>query len=203
MPTYCIVLQTKGTTRNAQLTDAVLAEAKPSAATAGAVLRRTTAPDLIGTYKYGAVTLYLFGYKTGKAGTENKHELPPPHDKTLLFGEAVLFATTAGKFSTFNDAEYQKWYAVAFGGFTDLDGEEEDEDEDEDGEEEEEEEEEVEEVAEEEEEKEPEIVEEEEEEEDHTASRPAPKVSKAKRNIKKIAAWYSTDELMPEAYTLT
>jgi hypothetical protein len=202
MPTYCIVLQTKGTTRNAQLTDAVLGEGKPSPAAAGAILRRSTEPELIGTYKYGAVTLHLFGYKTGKAGTENKHELPPPHDKVLLFGEAVLFATTAGKFSTFNDAEYKKWYTAAFGGFEDLDGEE-DEDEEEDGDEdEEEEEEEVEEVVEEDEEKEPEIAEEEEEEEE-APRRPAPKVSKAKRNIKKIAAWYSTDELMPEAYTLT
>jgi hypothetical protein len=202
MPTYCIVLQAKGTTRNAQLADAVLGEGKPSPAAAGAILRRSTEPELVGTYKYGAVTLHLFGYKTGKAGTENKHELPPPHDKVLLFGEGVLFATTGGKFSTFNDAEYKKWYAAAFGGFEDLDGEESDEDEDgEDGEEEEEEEEVEEEAAEEDEEKEPEI-EEEEEEEEETPRRPPPKVSKAKRNIKKIAAWYSTDELIPEVYTL-
>ena len=204
MPTYCLVLQTKGTTRNAQLTDAVLAEGKPSAAGAGAILRRTTAPDAIGTYKYGPTMLHLFGYKTGKAGTENKHELPPPHDKVLLFGEAVLFAVTGGKFTSFNDTEYKKWYNAALGGFEDLGDEDSDtDDEDElDGDEEEEEEEVEEEVVEEDEEKEAELVEEEEEEED-APRRPPPKVSKAKRNIKKIAAWYSTDELMPEAYTYT
>lgn len=203
MPTYCIVLQTKGTTRNAQLNDAVLAEGKPSPAGAGAILRRTTAPDQIGTYKYGQITLHLFGYKTGKAGTENKHELPPPHDKVLLFGEAVLFASTASKFISFNDVEYKKWYNTALGGFEDLGDEDtDDEDGDMDEDEEEEIEEEVEEEAvEEDEEKEEEIVEEEEEEEE--LRRPPPKVSKAKRNLKKIAAWYSIDELMPEEYTLT
>lgn len=202
MPTYCIVLQAKGTTRNAQLTDAVLAEGMPSPAAAGAILRRSTEPELIGTYKYSAVSLHLFGYKAGKAGTENKHELPPPHDKALIFGEGVLFATTGGKFSTFNDAEYKKWYAAAFGGFEDLDGDEDEDEEDEDADEEEEEEEEVEEEAvEEDEEKEVEEVVEEEEEDDDALRRPPPKISKAKRNVKKIAAWYSTDELMPDVYT--
>ena len=210
MPTYCIVLQTKGTTRNAQLSDAVLGEGKPSPSAAGAILRRTTEPEQIGTYKYGPTTLHLkhgpttlhlFGYKTGKAGTENKHELPPPHDKVLLFGEAVLFAVSEGKYSTFNDAEYKKWYNAANEGFEELGEEDSDEDGDEIEEDEEEEEEEEEVVEEEEEEKEPEIVEEEEEEEE-VQRRPQPKVSKAKRNIKKIAAWYSTDELMPEPYTL-
>jgi hypothetical protein len=204
MPTYCLVLQPKSTTRNAQLNEAAVAEGKPSGAIAGAVLRRTTAPESIGTYKYGAFVIHLYGYKTGKAGTENKHELPPPHDKVLLFGEAVLFMTTGPKFHSFNDAEYKKWYNTALGGFEELGDEDTDGDSDdeEDGEEiEEEEEEEEAAAAEEEEEAVPdEVVEEEEEEE--APRRPPPKVSKAKRNLKKIAAWYSTDELAPEPYTL-
>lgn len=201
MPTYCLVLQPKSTTRNAQLSDAAVAEAKPSAALAGTILRRTTAPDSIGTYKYGAFTIHLFGYKTGKAGTENKHELPPPHDKVLLFGEAVLFMTNGTKFASFNDAEYKKWYNAALGGFEELGAEDSDgETEDEEGSVESEEEEEV--AAEEEEEEEvEEIVEEEEEEE--VVRKPPPKISKAKRNLKKIPAWYSTDELAAEPYTLT
>ncbi len=203
MPTYCLVLQPKSTTRNAQLNEAAVTEGKPSGAIAGTILRRSTAPDLIGTYKYGSFVIHLYGYKSGKAGTENKHELPPPHDKVLLFGEAVLFMTAGAKFQSFNDAEYKKWYNTALGGFEDL-GDEDTEgesDEDEDGEEIEEEEEEEEAVAEEEEDAvADEVVEEEEEEE--APRRPPPKVSKAKRNLKKIAAWYSTDELVPEPYTL-
>jgi hypothetical protein len=198
MPVYCVVLQPKGTTRNAQLNDSVLATGAPSPAAAGTILRRAIEPELVGTYKYGESTVGLYGYKTGKAGTENKHELPPPHDKVLLFGEAVLFLTTGGKYATFNDAECKKWQTAAQGGFEEL-GEDSEDDEEGDGEEEEEEEEEEEVAAEEEEEEaELEIVEEEEEE---AAPRPAPKVSKAKRNLKRAPIWYSTTELCPEPYT--
>ena len=203
MPTYCLVLQPKSTTRNAQLNEAAVAEGKPSSAIAGAILRRSTAPDCIGTYKYGAFVVHLYGYKSGKAGTENKHELPPPHDKVLLFGEAVLFMTSGSKFQSFNDAEYKKWYNTALGGFEDLGDEDttDGSDEGEDDEEVEEEEEAEEEAAEEEEAE--EIPEDVEEEEEEAPRRPPPKVSKAKRNLKKIAAWYSTDELVAEPYTLS
>ena len=201
MPTYCLVLQPKSTTRNAQLNDAALSEGKPNATMAGTILRRTTAPELIGTYKYGSFTLHLFGYKSGKAGTENKHELPPPHDKVLLFGEAVLFSTSGNKFASFNDTEYKKWYNTALGGFEELgDEDSEDEDDDGDGEEEDEEEEEVADTEEEDVEEEVEVMETDEEEE--VVRKPVPKISKAKRNLKKIPAWYSTDELMPEPYKL-
>lgn len=200
MPVYCVVLQPKGTTRNAQLNDSVLATGAPSSSAAGTVLRRATEPELVGTYKYGESVVHLYAYKTGKAGTENKHELPPPYDKDLLFGEAVLFLTTGGKYATFNDAEFKKWQTAAMGGFEELGDSDTDSDADsEEGEEEEEEEEEV--VEEEEEEAEPEIEVEEEEEEE--VRRPIPKVSKAKRNLKRVPAWYSTSELMPESYTLT
>ena len=39
-------------------------------------------------------------------------------------------------------------------------------------------------------------------EEEEVVRKPVPKISKAKRNLKKIPAWYSTDELMPEPYKL-
>jgi hypothetical protein len=200
--TYCIVLQPKGTTRNAQLNAEVLAEGKPSGKLVATLLRRAQEPTFTGTYKYGPNVIHLFGFNTGKAGTENKHELPPPHDKVLLFGEAVLFMTTGDKFASFAEAEFKKWYNTALGGIEELGEEDSDsdgEEEEEEGEEEEEEEEVV--VEEEEEEVEPEIVEEEEEEEE-APSRPPPKVSKAKRNLKKAAAWYSNAELTPEPYTL-
>lgn len=208
MPTYCIVLQPKGTTRNAQIGDSWLAEGKPSTAAAGAILRRATLPELIGTWKDGKgaaqQTIHLYAYKTGKAGTENKHELPPPHDSVLLFGEAIVFATVGTKFASFSDTEYKKWYAAAFGGFEDL-GDEDTDSEGEDGEDEEE----VEEAAEEEEvvedesesESETEIVESEEEEE--VVRKPVVKLAaKPKRNLKKLPAWVSADELVAEPYEL-
>jgi hypothetical protein len=73
----------------------------------------------------------------GKAGTENKHELPPPHDGELLFGDAIV-VSTAGDFTAEGWAEF---YDKAFGGFEDLGSESGSESESEDGEYEEEEEE--------------------------------------------------------------
>lgn len=179
--------------------------ALPDAAGAGAILRRQTAPEYIGSWKWNAVIVHLFGYKTGKAGTENKNELPPPHDKVLLFGEAILFGCGADKkLVNFDTKEYTKFYNEAFAGFEDL-GEEDtdDEDDDADTDEEEEEEGEAEESSPEDEEDTesvPVVVSDDEEDE-----RPAPRivVSKQKRPNKKIPTWFSLPELKPEPYTLT
>ena len=55
------------------------------------LLKKKKAPSLIGTYQYGEMTLTLWSWKDGKAGTENKTELPPPYDD-LLFGEILVTA---------------------------------------------------------------------------------------------------------------
>jgi len=101
------------------------------------VLRKTKPLDLIGTWAFKEQTLQLWGASTGKAGTENKHELPPPHDTVLLFGDVVVSLTTG-------DLTLEAWasfYEEAFSGFEDLVSDEDDEEEDaeEDAEEEEEE----------------------------------------------------------------
>jgi len=192
---WCLVLQPKGTTRNATLpagrTEVLDCDA------ACAILRRATAPELIGTFKWGAITVYLFGYKTGKAGTENKHELPPPHDTVLLFGEALLCATQAGALVSFDATMFKNFYNELNGGFDDLD---EDEDENEDDDDDEEEEEEEEEVKEEEDE---EVVEDlpEEDEEEAPPVRVV-KVVKAKKGSKKVPQWFSLEELAPEKYDM-
>jgi len=75
--------------------------------------------DLIGTYTYGDLVLTLWSWKEGKAGTENKHELPPPHDG-LLFGDIVV---TGGE----DDVTPELWdmfYNEIFA-FEDLDDEDE------------------------------------------------------------------------------
>ena len=58
-------------------------------------LKKKTTPEHLGTYKYKNKYLQLFGYQTGKAGTENKHELPPPHDSMLVFGDILVFTTAS------------------------------------------------------------------------------------------------------------
>jgi len=173
----------------------------PDAAAIGTILRRQTLPELIGTYKYNGFVLYLFGYKSGKAGTENKHELPPPHDKVLLFGDAVLLAVKEGVPVAFGTNEYTKFYETAFGGFEDL-GDEDSEDESE-GEGEEEEEEEEEETVEEEEEGAPDVGEGEVDDEEEKPKRKITvRNAKAKRLAKKAPTWYAVEELKEEPYTL-
>lgn len=91
-------------------------------------LKKKEAPEVLGTYKYKAQTLFLFGYTTGKAGTENKHELPPPHDTLLCFGDSILLASKDeadwSKPSSFKATDYEMFYTKAFGGFDELDEEE-------------------------------------------------------------------------------
>lgn len=187
---WCVVLQPKGTTRNAVLP----AGSAPTVEVVGGILRRATLPELIGTYKWNGHIVYLFAYKTGKAGTENKHELPPPHDTILLFSEAVLIATKAGVAVSFGTVEYTKFYNESFGGFEDLGSEDSDE-----GGEEDEEEEEEDEIEEEEVEKEDEGEFDEDEEEPVQI---VAKIVKAKRGVKKAPNYYIQGELTPEEYTL-
>jgi len=96
--------------------------------------KKKTEPEIIGSYTFKSLTLFLFGYTTGKDGTENKHELPPPHDSQLIFGDILLIASKSNNsFANpvvFKLEDYEIFYSKAYGGFDDLD-EEEDEDEEE------------------------------------------------------------------------
>jgi len=190
---WCVVLQPKGTSRNA-LIPVDTKEHNP--ALIGTILRRATAPEYIGTWNWTGHVIHLYAYKVGKAGTENKHELPPPHDTMLLFGEVVLIATKGTAVVSFNITEYTKFYNETLGGADDIGSHDSDTD-DEDVGSEEEVEEEVEEEGEESDTEEVDVVEEEEEE----LVRPVLKIVKAKRNGKKPTTWYSIPELVPEAYT--
>lgn len=94
-------------------------------------LKKKDTLELIGTYKHRSLTLFLFGFLTGKAGSENKHELPPPHDNVLCFGDILLLASSSptdwSQPTPFKAADYEAFYTRAFGGFDDLEEEEEEE----------------------------------------------------------------------------
>jgi len=132
-------------------------------ATVAKAVRKTKPASLILTYKYNDATLTVWGWTEGKAGTENKHELPPSptvDDPPLLFGDAVVTASD-GDFSA---EEYLTFYEEAMGGFEDTGSTDDDEGPEEEAEVEEEEE--VEEVEDDEEKEEEEEEEEEAEEEE-------------------------------------
>jgi DNA-directed RNA polymerase subunit M/transcription elongation factor TFIIS len=202
----CIILQPKGTTRNAMLPEDLRTLPTPEAIST--ILRRVTKPDPVGTYKWNGQTIHVFGYKTGKGGTENKHILPTPYDKITLYSDTVLIATKGSQLVSFENIEYQKFLSDRSGSGcaenetvrnelidSDSDAPEEDEDIEEEDDD-------VEEDVVDEEEEEPEHIDIAEEEEEPI--RPVRKPLSAaalKRNNKKLPTWYTIKELSTIDYT--
>jgi DNA-directed RNA polymerase subunit M/transcription elongation factor TFIIS len=91
---------------------------------------QTSEVEVLGTYPFkgGAAELILFGYLEGNV--ENQHELPPPNDGVTVYGDIlVVQAKDAEDWANplpLKVADYEAFYAKAFGG-----GEEEDEGEEE------------------------------------------------------------------------
>jgi DNA-directed RNA polymerase subunit M/transcription elongation factor TFIIS len=131
-PVQCILLTQKAEVKQAKLP---IENGILSLQTIQKTLKKKDAPELIGTYTYKQIILSLFGYKDGKAGTENKHELPPPFDNILLFGDALLIASqnpsNYTKPVSFKTDEYEVFYTKSFGGFDDIDSEDSDDSENE------------------------------------------------------------------------
>jgi len=78
-------------------------------------------------------TVYLYGKNDGRAGQENKYDLPPPADNILLFGTSVIICKDENdNITNFNSKMWNSFYERLFGGFEDINKEDSDEDEDED-----------------------------------------------------------------------
>lgn len=179
----CTVLQPKGTLRTSTFPTSVVGI--PTTKDVAGVLKRATEPASIGTWRWKDMTLHLFGYKTGKAGTETKHELPEPHSLTL-YGEVVV-AATKDALVAFPSASWTDFLQDQEDK-EDKDSEDEEEDEEEEQEKDEEDEEEAVEESESESESEEELVEEPAEEE---VPLPVYKAPRAKRSVKKTPNWLS------------
>lgn len=54
----------------------------------------------------GDVKISLYAWTDGEAGDENKHELPPPIDNDLYFGNSFLIAHTNNRLVDFNKIDY-------------------------------------------------------------------------------------------------
>ena len=62
----------------------------------------------------------LYGKTNGRAGQENKYELPPPMDNTLFFGSCVLVNRIDGKVESISKSEWNTVYEFLYGGFEDI-----------------------------------------------------------------------------------
>lgn len=171
------------------------------------ILKRAKSPALIGTWMWQKYKLFLYGYKEGRAGSENKHEMPPPHDEILLFGDSCIIASLekcAEKPSPFTLDQYKKFFNHKIGGVEEV-AEENDEDDveedmdDDDDEDEEDFDEEEEEAGDDEEGG--GVIEEGGDEEEEEDMRPALRI-KPSTGFKKIAKWMYIPELKPDEYLL-
>ena len=82
------------------------------------------------------IFISIYAKNNGRANTENKYELPPPIDKELYFGNMIILkhkeeAITALTVENLTSLEWNKIYEKMFGGFDDLDQEEEESEEEE------------------------------------------------------------------------
>lgn len=70
----------------------------------------------------------LYGKTEGSAGRENKFDFPPPVDNVLFFGTVVLvkYDVNTKAIVDLNKSEWKQIYEALFGGFEDLNEEEED-----------------------------------------------------------------------------
>jgi DNA-directed RNA polymerase subunit M/transcription elongation factor TFIIS/outer membrane biosynthesis protein TonB len=97
------------------------------------ILKKKTPVSELGTYPFGDLKLTLFGYKTGKTGTENKHELPAPLNSEKIFSDILLIASKKrDSWKTpinFSPDQYEKFYQSAFGEEEEEDNEDEEDDE--------------------------------------------------------------------------
>ena len=63
----------------------------------------------------------VFGWKNGKAGRENKTELPPPEDNDIFFGDILAVKSDKnGKLMDFTKSDFKEFFEVAYGGFESL-----------------------------------------------------------------------------------
>lgn len=69
----------------------------------------------------------VYGKTEGSAGRENKYDFPPPIDNVLFFGTVVVVKYDANNdhLVDLTEAEWKEVYETLFGGFEDLEDEEE------------------------------------------------------------------------------
>jgi DNA-directed RNA polymerase subunit M/transcription elongation factor TFIIS len=130
---YGILLQTNGEVKKIKLKETKNQEPLTTDILQK-IIKKKTPLTLLGGYDCETYNLTLFGYKTGKTGTENKHELPPPLNSDTYFSDILVIAskTVWTTPMNFTPEQYEKFYQSVFGENEDDDEEEEEEENEED-----------------------------------------------------------------------
>ena len=87
-------------------------------------------PERACCYEYDNKFIFIFGYKKGKKGTENKTELPDPYAETTLFGDALVIVSLSNKWESPVPFTVEQWNTFYNGAGDEGDEDEEDDEED-------------------------------------------------------------------------
>jgi DNA-directed RNA polymerase subunit M/transcription elongation factor TFIIS len=130
MPTLStVLLSIKGDIKKANLT--LSDDNTLSLETIQKYFKKKEQAERVCYYEYDNKIIFIFGYKKGKKGTENKIELPAPYDSLVLFGDALVIVSLNNKWDNPIPFTVDQWNTF----YTNLQNiEKEDEDEDEDDE---------------------------------------------------------------------
>tara|TARA_B100000405_G_scaffold297343_1_gene253118 strand:- start:9246 stop:9902 length:657 start_codon:yes stop_codon:yes gene_type:complete len=66
------------------------------------------------------LNIFIYAWGEGKPGDENKHELPPPLDTNLYFGNIYVFACGVRGLKNLNKTTFKRIYKKSFKGFYSL-----------------------------------------------------------------------------------
>jgi DNA-directed RNA polymerase subunit M/transcription elongation factor TFIIS len=86
-----VVLSIKGEARKVNLT--LDEDSNLSIETLQKYFKKKDEPEDICSYEHDNKHIFIFGYKKGKKGTENKTELPEPYSDVSIFGDALVIVS--------------------------------------------------------------------------------------------------------------
>ena len=100
-----VILSIKGEARKANLQYTEL-----TVETLKKYFKKKDEPEQICCYEYDDKFIFVFGYKKGKKGTENKTELPEPYT-TVLYGDAIVLVSMTYKWELAVPFTVDQWNA--------------------------------------------------------------------------------------------
>lgn len=133
-----VVLSIKGEARRANL--ALTSDGNIDIDTLQKYLKKKEAPEQVCYYEHDSKIIFIFGYKKGKKGTENKTELPEPYSEETIYGDAIVLVALSHKWQNPIPFTVDQWISFynSVNGVAPVDDEDDDAEDDEDAEDEEE-----------------------------------------------------------------
>jgi len=89
-------------------------------------------PENVCYYEYDYKYIFVFGYKKGKKGTENKTELPDPYASLVLYGDILILVSLTHTWENPIPCTAEQWNSFYQEGLDEEDEDDEEEAEDED-----------------------------------------------------------------------